>query len=536
MAVDNLSLQIIADELEEQMEETQLGSPLALSPHDFALPYSLKREDGSIKHGTFIFSLDPTNPFVCYSMERFAKIQENTAFYNALKRLTLGRVLSVKKYPGERILTLSVKANTNDLSETNSGYDLVLELFPNRPNAYLIAYPSGRIYSVYHEHTDIEKGIFLTKNAIYQYPEERKTLPTDLNDPEEARPYLPNATLRRLKHYVLDQGHDLKETLVKMTTSKEIYVIKKDILSFSFEDPTAKKVAVKDLYSVFVSDQKSIAKYEKVKDLLKLIDKAIKTATKKKENLTEDLATAKKRMVYLNYGQEIYLYQGEIKPGDTLLEKDGYRIALNPKLSAPLNANAYFKKYQKAKAAQGILADLITKTDDEITYLQKKKMEVNDGTPRDIMELKSELLEEGYIKEKQGRNTVYRVSKKHRYEPHYLIVDGGKIGFGMNGLQNETLTFDIAKKEDLFFHVKDYPGAHVVILEGKEKKEMRELAAELCCYLSHLETGTVMVALRKDVKKNPNKIGLVNILHYETLVVHEIRKESLDLFKKALKN
>ncbi len=72
---------------------------------------------------------------------------------------------------------------------------------------------------------------------------------------------------------------------------------------------------------------------------------------------------------------------------------------------------------------------------------------------------KSELLEEGYIKEKQGKKSaIAHVSKKRNYEPHYLLLeDGSKIGFGMNGLQNENLTFNIAKKEDLFFHVKDYP-------------------------------------------------------------------------------
>ena len=531
MAVDNLSLQIIADELENQMKGSYLGSPLSLTPYDFALPYSLKEGDEVKKHGTFLFSLDPTNPFVCYSFERYAKIPDNSPFFNNLRRLSMGKVISVKKYQGERILTMRVEPNHNDISEVHTYYDLVLELFPNRPNVYLIGYPENRIVSVYHEHTDIEKGIFLTKNALYQYPDPRGTLPLDLKDPEEARPYLPNATLRRLKHYVLDESHDLNETLKEMTSSKTLYVIKKDILSFSFGDPEAKQVKVSDLYSTFVKDQKEVARFEKIKDLLKRIEKAVKTAEKKKENLTSDLQAAHERLIYKEYGQEIYLYQTEIQKGDTLLEKDGYKISLSPKLTVSQNANAYFHKYQKAKAAITILGDLIAKTDDEITYLQKKKMEVQDGTPRDIQELKSELLEEGYIKEKQGRNAVYKVSKKHRYEPHYIVVPEGKIGYGMNGLQNETLTFEIAKKDDLFFHVKDYPGAHVALLNGKENPRMRELAAELALYLSHLDSGTVMIAKIKDVKKNPNKIGLVNILRYETVVVHDIPKEDIELFR-----
>ena len=79
-------------------------------------------------------------------------------------------------------------------------------------------------------------------------------------------------------------------------------------------------------------------------------------------------------------------------------------------------------------------------------------------------------------------------------------------GFGMNGLQNEELTFNIAKKDDLFLHVKDFPGSHVVILEGKDNKKIRETAMELSLYLSHMDNGTVMIAKRKDVKKNPNKV------------------------------
>lgn len=533
MALDNLSLSIIADELEEQMKDTQFGNVLSLGQYDYGFPYSLKDENG-LRHGTFLFSLDPTNPFVTYSFDRYQKLVNNSVFFNSLKKLNMATVTKVRKHPGERILTISFSANRNDITETNSGYDLILELFPNRPNVYLIAYPYGKIVSVYHEHTDIEKGIFVTRNAIYQYPDERGELPTDLSDPEEARPYLPNATLRRLKHYVLDEGHNLQDTLKKMKESKTLYVIKKDILSFSFGEKDAIEVKPEHLYSTFVEDQKSIAKFEKIKDLTKLIEKASKTATKKLQNLENDLSSSKEKMKFMEYGQIIYMYQGEIKPGDTILERDGYRIPLDQKKNVAQNANSYFKKYQKAKAALSILSDLIEKTKDEISYLEKKKTEAVDGTPRDVMELKSELLQEGYIKEKQGRNTVYKVSKKHRYEPHFLPLKEGKIGFGMNGLQNEELTFNLAKKDDLFFHVKDYPGAHVILFDTKDENAKRT-ACELALYLSHLDNGTVMIAKKKDVKKNPNKIGLVNILKYETVVIKFIRAESLKLFENQKK-
>ena len=535
MAVDNLSLNIIVDELKRQMENADLGRPFALGNGAYAFPYSEVISEGNIRHGSFIFSLEPTNPYVCYSKLHFEKVEDNSPFFNSLRKLALGKVVSVNKYPGERIVTMHVLANKADIMETNESYDFIIELFPNRPNCYIIAYPYGKIVSLFREHTDLEKGIFLTRNALYQYPEPRGSLPRHLSDPEEARPYLPNATLRHLKHYVNDLHNDLDDTLAKMIDSREIYVSKKDILSFHFGLETASKVPVSDLYTTFVSNQKELAKFNKIKELVSLIEHALKVAEKKLINLKQDLENAKDRMKFLEYGQLIYLYQGEIKKGDKVLERDGYSIPLNPLFDAPKNANTYFKKYQKAKSAQGILAGLILKTQDEIEYLAKKVNEAKDGTPRDVMELKSELLQEGYIKEKQGRNTVYKVSKKHRYEPHILTLSNGKIGFGMNGLQNEELTFNMAKKDDIFLHVKDYPGSHVVILEGQENKDVIETACELALYLSHLDNGTVMLAKKKDVKKNPNKVGLVNILKYDTLVVHDIREESLSLFNKELK-
>ena len=82
-------------------------------------------------------------------------------------------------------------------------------------------------------------------------------------------------------------------------------------------------------------------------------------------------------------------------------------------------------------------------------------------------------LEEGYIKEKQGRNTVYKVSKKHSYDPHYLIVPEGKIGFGRNGLQNEELTFKRASKEDTFLHVKMEFEAKTGVELAKDERHVR---------------------------------------------------------------
>ncbi|MCI1734600.1 MAG: NFACT family protein [Bacilli bacterium] len=535
MALDNLTIDIIVRHLAKQLVGSTLGRPLALNSNDFGYPYSEVLADGSIRHGTFVFSMMPTEPFLCYSFDRYTKVEDNSPFFNSLKKLSLATVTDVKKVKGERIVTISLKANLNDISEVNSAYDLILELFPNRPNCYIVAYPYGKIVSLFHERTNLEKGIFVARNTLYAYPPERETLPNSLPDLDSAKSYLNNSLFKQLKTYVETRKGTLDQAIQALASSDQLYFNGKEILPFDFANPEFKPIPPEAIYSSLVEDQKKLAKLDKEKDLIALIEKAIKVASKKTDNLNDDLKEANQHLAYKDYGQEIYLYQGEIHKGDKLLEKDGFKIPLDPLLDAPNNANRYFKKYQKAKTAIGILTDLLKKTDEETEYLKKKLQEAQDGTPRDIMELKSELLATGYIKEKQAKGRIRAVSQRRTYDPHYLDLPQGKIGFGMNGLQNEQLTFKIAKKDDLFFHVKDYPGSHVVVLEGKENENVRHTAEELALYLSHLDSGTVMIAKRKDVKKNPDKIGLVSILAYETVAVKYLRAESLALFRKALK-
>ena len=243
---------------------------------------------------------------------------------------------------------------------------------------------------------------------------------------------------------------------------------------------------------------------------------------------------AKQNLIYKEYGQYIYMCQSEIKNKDKVLEIEGYKIELDPKLSPSENANNYFKKYQKAKAATTILTNLIENAKLENTYLSKKLIEAKDGTARDIQELKTELHESGYLKSGKGKNYIQKYSKNRKYTPHYIILNNAKIGFGMNGLQNDELTFKIAKEDDLFIHVKDYPGSHVILF-GNKSEDNIILACELALYLSHLDNGELMVCKKKYVKKNSLKLGLVKIKTYNSIVIKNIRNESINLFNSSLK-
>ena len=525
MAIDNLALKKITLDLEEELVGAFFDKPFALSTNQFALPYHSGKNVENKGRGSLIFSLDGTNPFVCYSFDKYTKIEVNTPFFNSLKKLTGSKVTSVTKYQGERIVTFHMETK-GGIEEFNLAFDFILELFPQKANAYIVAYPYAKVVSLYKEHGDVFSTRYITRNLPYLPPLPRREVDESFLSLEEIKPYLSRSTFRLLSSRTEEIG--FTNALKEMLDSKNNYIINNSIEPSSF-NKEAKLIETKNIYSFFVADQKSIARKANKADLENELTRILKVTKKKKDNLIKDLEGAKNHLIYKDYGQLLYLQQLNYVPKSTFMDIGNFHIILDPKLDVIENANKYFKKYHKAKLAIDTLTPLIEKTEYEIHYLETKLLELDKGTPRDVLELKQELSLEGYLKN-QFKVHPSKKNKKVKYEPHYLVSDEYKIGFGMNALQNEELTFNIAKKDDIFLHVDKAPGSHVVILGGDSNKT-RLLASELALYLSNKNEGDVMIAKKQDVKKNKEAKGLVNVLNYKLITIKKIREESLLFFK-----
>lgn len=536
MALDNLVLERIIEEMNDVLSGAFLDAPYALGINQYAIPFhgaNKLKEKGENSRGEIILFLDPTKPFISYSLEKFTKTTDNTPFFNSLKKLAGTKIETIFKETGERVVTLRTKLINKELGELNDSFDLIIELFPSRPNAYLVAYPYGKIISLFKERGDILSKRYFTRNVPYSYPPTRPVFGIKTKSLEEAKPLLSYEIFRKLT--ALSEKEGFEKARDEVMNSSSLYYFNETVYPYVFDLKDAKKIDVKGIYDCYVEDQRGLAKQLREKDLIDKLNKAIKLVKKKIKNLKEDYELSNKHLVYKDYGNLLFLHQTEYVPGSNKIECDGTVVPLNPDKGIIDNANNYFKLYRKAKQAVVTLKELELKAEDELVYLQKKLQEVPLAGNRDLLELKEELVLEGYLKDPSRRNK--KIVKKKSYAPHILILpNGDRIGFGMNDLQNETLTFQVANNHDLFFHVKDYPGSHVVILDGRQNDEDKLYAAELALFLSSLDSGDVMVTLKKNVKRNPNKMGLVNILKYETIHVRNIREESLKLFKKAIQS
>ena len=195
-------------------------------------------------------------------------------------------------------------------------------------------------------------------------------------------------------------------------------------------------------------------------------------------------------------------------------------IALDKALTPNQNAQKYFKRYQKLKEAVKYLTELIEETKATILYLESVETVLNQAGLDEIAEIREELIQTGFIRRRQRE----KIQKRKKPEK-YLASDGKTIILvGRNNLQNEELTFKIARKEELWFHAKDIPGSHVVISGNlNPSDEVKTDAAELAAYFSKGRLSNLvqvdMIEVKKLNKPTGGKPGFVTYTGQKTLRV-----------------
>ncbi len=542
MALDNLVIEKIVNKLNSELLNSYVGEIIKISQNDYSFP--LHALDSETKKRTnLIISMDNKNPLITSTDETLYKVNDNTPFFNILKKIKGTKLTKIEKLKGERIITLTfMKDNRGDalVIDDEVGYKLIVELFGNHPNLVMISMKTNLIVNIYKEKGDFLSENFIGKNTPYVYCDERKLF-YDCETLEECQTYLSNKTFEYLSNYVNSSNKSLKEVQDEIFNSKVLYIIKNSIQPYHFGIETAIPIEIDDLFKYFNANQKQVAESLKEEKLKKELARLNKTIHKKIKNLQEDLEKAKKNIIFKDYGILLLNNQELYKPNMEQITLENQTIKLDPNLSAVENASAYFKKYHKAKQALIILTELIAKTEDEVSYLDNKLLNFDKATPRDLMELKEELVLTGYLKSTK-KNTKGKKSKKPNtntkvYKPHQLDTDFGTILFGMNDLQNESLTFKIANKEDIFVHIKDYPGAHILIRRvdyNKNRKNILELAGKIALYLSNVSSGEIQYCQITKVKKRNVKLGLVTLREYQTFFT-KLDDKDLLYFKKAIK-
>ena len=210
-------------------------------------------------------------------------------------------------------------------------------------------------------------------------------------------------------------------------------------------------------------------------------------------------------------------------------------IELDKNKSVSQNAQIYFKKYRKNKSAYESALKYERECIEELEYLDSAAVMLkNDTDIDDIEEARRELTQQGYIKQdrsqqSKGRNGKMRAedTKESSSPRTYMTSDGYEILIGKNNLQNEKLTLRTSRPDDVWFHIKNAPGSHVVLRTSEHAGNLTshavECAAALAAFYSSASSSTkadVDYTRIKHVRKIPGgRPGMVNYVNYKTITV-----------------
>ncbi|MBY0120758.1 NFACT RNA binding domain-containing protein [Bacillus sp. S/N-304-OC-R1] len=269
---------------------------------------------------------------------------------------------------------------------------------------------------------------------------------------------------------------------------------------------------------------------QQANDLERFIINEKEKNEKKIDKLIATLKDAENADIHQLYGELITANIFNMKKGMKEIEVINYYdedggtvlIPLDPQKTPSENAQKYFTKYQKAKNAINIVKEQINITRNELAYFEALIQQVESASPKDIEEIREELIEGNYIKDKQKRKNK-KIQNAKPILDRYASTDGTEILVGKNNKQNDFLTNKLAGRDEIWLHTKDIPGSHVVI-RSKEPSEQTILeAAVLAAYYSKARSSSSVpvdfTQIRHVKKPSGAKPGFVIYENQQTIYI-----------------
>ena len=223
----------------------------------------------------------------------------------------------------------------------------------------------------------------------------------------------------------------------------------------------------------------------------------------------------------------------EVDLGDQTLE-----IKLDATKTPVVQAERYFDRAAKLERAAQIIPVRRAKLEADRDFLQQLESDVAlaENQP-ELVAVEKEMQRAGLLAQPMARQGKQKSGSAAAQPLRYVSPDGMAIVVGRNARQNDMVTFKIANADDLWLHVRDAPGSHVVVRSGGQpvSAETLESAAQLAAYYSKLRgelAVPVAVTQKRFVTRVPGgRPGLVYLRNEETVTVPGNLPQDVSLFR-----
>lgn len=515
--LDGISISKIKDELINCLQSKRVGkifqnSTLSLSIH--------------FGRTSLFFSCNPSLP-ICYINEDKEEnfMEENSNFLLLLRKYLLNASLSnIEQLGFDRILKFHF-SKLNELGEIKN-YFLYFEIMGKHSNI-IFTDEENKIISLLKKFSLEENSLrILFPGAEYVQPVvEKKISPLEIES-TIFEDYLENSNVfhkvEGLGKRTLEFIHsydDLKKILNDKIAPK-IY-FKEDVPVFAsvlnIEPKAWDSVKEYKNFSEMVNTYIKMCSLSNSYNLLKTklissVQKEVKKTEKIILNIEKDIVLMSDHEKYKNIGDILASVLYSIKRGDNSVKAyDFYEnkeiiIPLDPLLNPQGNLNKVYKKASKMKRGLEISRERLISFNQKIIYLESVLSFIEKSS--DLKELKNiedELIGEKIIKPK-GKTLKNKNKNKDSENYGTVVINEKTVYFGRNNKENDFLTFKFARKDDIWFHVKDIPGSHFIVKKEdfSEDDSFVEKVALYAAFYSKASKGD-KVTVEYTEKKNLNK-------------------------------
>ena len=473
----------------------------------------------------------------------FENPAQPSTFIMVLRKYLQGAVIeSIEQIENDRIVEITV-SNKNEIGDDIQA-TLIIEIMGKHSNILLVDKSSNKVLEVI-KHIGFSQNSYRTllPGATYIAPPSTEALnPFTIKD-EKLFEILQTQelTAKNLQSLFQGLGRDTATELEKLLHDDKLNTFRNFFKQETKPCLTDKSFScvpfsntiddhfssLSQLLDVFYKDK---AERDRVKqqasELIRRVENELQKNRQKLKKQEKELLATENAEEFRQKGELLTTFLHQVPNDQDQVVLDNYytnqpiTIALDKALTPNQNAQKYFKRYQKLKEAVKYLTDLIEETKATILYLESVETVLNQAGLDEIAEIREELIETGFIRRRQ-REKLHKRKKPEKY----LASDGKTIIYvGRNNLQNDELTFKMARKDELWFHAKDIPGSHVVISGNLDPSdEVKTDAAELAAYYSKGRLSNLvqvdMIQVKKLNKPTGGKPGFVTYTGQKTLRV-----------------
>ena len=490
-----------------------------------------------------LLSAHPVFGRIQLTQTTFENPAQPSTFIMVLRKYLQGALIeSIEQVENDRIVEMTV-SNKNEIGDHIQA-TLIIEIMGKHSNILLVDKSSHKILEVI-KHVGFSQNSYRTllPGSTYIAPPSTESLnPFTIKDEKLFEILQTQETIaKHLQSLFQGLGRDTANELENILVSDKLSTFRnffnqetKPCLtetSFSpvpFENQVGEPfTSLSDLLDTYYKDK---AERDRVKqqasELIRRVENELQKNRHKLKKQEKELLATDNAEEFRQKGELLTTFLHQVPNDQDQVILDNYytnqpiTIALDKALTPNQNAQRYFKRYQKLKEAVKYLTDLIEETKTTILYLESVDTVLNQAGLEEIAEIREELIQTGFIRRRQRE----KIQKRKKPE-QYLASDGKTIIYvGRNNLQNEELTFKMARKEELWFHAKDIPGSHVVISGNLDPSdEVKTDAAELAAYFSQGRLSNLvqvdMIEVKKLNKPTGGKPGFVTYTGQKTLRV-----------------